>query len=173
MAENECRNFSNTGYLWQFGLLLLSPWNTRNSICSAFFNTSECSHSRRHSLPEPNQTTDRFLKWRKKSLFWLFTLLVLCSYRARWCVAYISCHFIGSCSFCNNARDMRTQVSSLGSLCDFALSFTVCFLVLSLFHLFCLESVIDIFHTILLLWLCLCLCLCMSWFEPFTIEPQF
>lgn len=74
------------------------------------------------SSTKPNQTTDRFLKWRKKSLFWLFTLLVLCSYRARWCVAYISCHFIGSCSFCNNARDMRTQVSSFSSVCDFSLS---------------------------------------------------
>lgn len=97
------------------------------------------------SSSKPNQTTDRFLKWRKKSLFWLFTLLVLCSYRAGWCVAYISCHFIGSCSFCNNARDMRTQVSSFGSVCDFSLSFTIGFLVLSLFHLFRLESVIDVY----------------------------
>lgn len=109
------------------------------------FNTSECSRSRRHSLPQPNQTTDWFLKWRKKSLFWLFTLLVLCSYRARWCVAYISCHFIGSCSFCNNARDMRTQVSSFGSVCDFSLSFTACFLVLSLFSTYFALNPLSIY----------------------------
>lgn len=127
------------GYLWLDSLFLCIFLGPFRSAFLYLFSSSQ--------INQPNdQPTNEMKKKKKHTLFWLFTLFVLCSYRARWCVAYISCHFIGSCSFCNK-RDMRTtQVHIAVSECfafGFCIFLPVCFILLLLLYM---SFVLFFFH---------------------------